>query len=122
MKVAIPRLGDSVAPCFEYSATFAVFTIDHGHVVDQTDLPVHSREPLDRVRLLRDQHVDTIICGGVQDVYEDLLSASGVCLVTWVTGNVDDLLQQYLEGRLTGGKRYGLHDGPRRPDPKDQRS
>ena len=122
MKIAIPRLGESVAPCFEYSATFAVFTVENGRVVAQTDLPIHSRNPLDRVRLLRDQHVDCIICGGVQDVYENLLRASGVRLVSWVSGDVHDLLHQYLEGRLPAGNCNGRCGAPPGTDPKDQRS
>jgi len=81
VKIAIPRMGEAVAPCFEYSATIALFTVEEGRVVDQLDFPLRSPEPLDRVRLLRDQHVDTIICGGVQDVFEDLVRATRQGLV-----------------------------------------
>ena len=65
MKVAVPRMGETVAPCFEYCATMAIFTVGEKAVMDQVDFPLRSREPFDRVRLLRDQQVDTIICGGV---------------------------------------------------------
>lgn len=103
MKVAIPRMGESVAPCFEYSATVAIFTIGDGDVTDQIDFPLRSREPFDRVRLLRDQQVDTIICGGVQDVYEESLLGSGIQVISWVSGSVDDLLKLFLRGQLVPG-------------------
>jgi len=103
VKVAIPRMGESVAPCFEYCATMAIFTIVDGAVADQIDFPLRSREPFDRVRLLRDQQVDTIICGGVQDMYEDVLRTSGFQVISWVSGSVDDLLNLYLGGRLVPG-------------------
>ena len=51
------------------------------------DFPLQSREPFDRVRLLRDQSVDTLICGGMQDVYEDVLRASGFEVISWVSGS-----------------------------------
>ena len=35
MVVAIPRYGEELAPCFEYSATIALFTIRKRRVVDQ---------------------------------------------------------------------------------------
>jgi predicted Fe-Mo cluster-binding NifX family protein len=70
-------------------------------VVEQTDFPMRSRDPFDRVRLLRDQHVGTVICGGVQDIYEDALRASGISVISWVSGEVDDLLDLFLRGRLT---------------------
>lgn len=114
MKIAIPRMGETVAPCFEYSATIAIFSVVGGRVTDQIDFPIRSREPLDRFRLLRDQGVDTIICGGVQDVFEDMLRASGVTLISWVSGNIDDLLGRYLEGRLESGKCGGR---PAQSDP-----
>jgi len=104
VKVAIPRMGESVAPCFEYCATMAIFTIANGAVADQVDFPLRSREPFDRVRLLRDQQVDTIICGGVQDVYEDVLRTSGFEVISWVSGSVDDLLDLFLRGQLVPGE------------------
>jgi len=106
-------MGEVVAPCFEYCCTMAVFTTEGGHIVDQVDFPLRSREPFDRVRLLRDQHVDTVICGGTQDVYEDALLASGFEVISWVSGSVEDLLDMYLRGRLTPGTELPEHEaGP----------
>ncbi len=92
-----------VAPCFEYCATMAIFTVEGGRILDQVDFPLRSRDPFDRVRLLRDREVDTLICGGMQDVYEDLVRASGFEVISWVSGSVEDLLDMYLRGRLVGG-------------------
>ena len=103
MRIAIPRMGETVAPCFEYCATMAIFTIDEGCVSDQLDFPLRSREPFDRVRLLRDQEVDTIICAGVQGNYEDSLQATGIQVISWVTGSVDNLLDLFLHGKLVPG-------------------
>ena len=103
MKVAIPRMGETVAPCFEYCATMAIFTVEGGRVTDQIDFPLRSKEPLDRVRLLRDQGVETIICGGVQNIYEDVVRASGIQVISWVSGSVDHLLELYTRGQLVAG-------------------
>lgn len=102
-KVAIPRFGESVAPCFEYSATMAIFTVDGHEIIDQIDVTIRSQVAFDRVRLMRDHQVDTVICGGVNEVYEDMLRAHGVEVVSWVSGNVEDLLRDYLHGRLIAG-------------------
>jgi predicted Fe-Mo cluster-binding NifX family protein len=96
-------MGEHVAPCLEYCATMAIFSIDGGEVVEQVDFPLCSRDPFDRVRLLRDQRVHTIICGGIQGIYEDALRASGLQVISWVSGTVDDLLDLYLRGRLVAG-------------------
>lgn len=109
MKIAIPRMGETVAPCFEYCATMAIFTIDKGSVSDQLDFPLRSREPFDRLRLLRDQEVDTIICAGVQGNYENSLRASGIQVISWVSGQVESLLELFLNGQLVSGSEHAAH-------------
>ncbi len=99
----MPRFGEEIAPCFEYSATVAIFTIARGRVEEQMDFSLQSREALDRVRLLRDQQVDVLICGGVQEAVERLIEARGIRVISWVGGRVEDLLQQFIAGRLVPG-------------------
>jgi predicted Fe-Mo cluster-binding NifX family protein len=103
VKIAIPRFGESVAPCFEYSATIAIFSVRGRRVIDQVDFRLQSHDPFDRVRLLRDQAVQTLICGGMQDRFEDLICAHGVRVISWVSGNVEDLLDSFLQGTLQPG-------------------
>lgn len=103
MRIAIPRMGETVAPCFEYCCTMAIYTTAGRHILEQIDFPIRSREPLDRVRLLRDQKVDTLICGGMQDVFEKMLQGGGFEVISWVSGSVEDLLDMYLRGRLVPG-------------------
>ncbi len=112
MKIAVPRMGETVAPCFEYCATMAVFTVSGGRVVDQMDFPLRSRDPFDRVRLLRDQEVNTLICGGMEDHYEDLVRASGFQVISWVVGRVEDLLDMYIRGQLVPGTELPVAEGP----------
>ena len=100
MRVAIPRFGELVAPCFGYSATITIFTVRRGKVTDQVDFCLQSPDSLDRVRLLRDQRVGTLICGGLQDRLEDMLKTNGVRVISWVSGRVDDLLRCFIRGEL----------------------
>ena len=116
MKVAIPRFEEEVAPCFEYSADIAIFTIRGRKVVAQKGFPLQSRDVFDRFRLLRDQQVKTLICGGVQDFFEDLLRANGIRVISWVSGNVDELLDLFIRGRLSSGRR-STHAGHASPAP-----
>lgn len=110
----MPRFGEDIAPCFEYSATVAIFTIAGQGVEEQMDFTLQSREALDRVRLLRDQQVDVLICGGVQEAVERLLEARGIRVISWVGGRVEELLQQFIAGRLVPGSARLGGDG--RPD------
>lgn len=118
MRVGIPRMGERVAPCLEYCAVMAIFTVEGAAVVEQRDFPLRSRDPFDRVRLLRDQRVGTIICGGIQASYEEALRASGIRVISWVSGTVDDLLALFLRGELVAGDERP--DGGGAPAPAEQ--
>ncbi len=113
MKVAIPRMGELVAPCFEHCATMAVYQIAEDGAMEQTDYPLRSREPFDRVRLLRDREVDCVICSAVQDLYEDVLRTTGLEVISWVSGFVEDLLALYLRGELESGVELETEGRPR---------
>ena len=102
MKVAIPRVGEAIAPRFEHSATITIYTVHERKVVDAVDFSLKSQEALDRIRLLRDQGVDTLICGGVQRAVENMLIGAGIEAITWVSGTVTELLDLFLRGRLVG--------------------
>ena len=101
MKIAVPRFGEDVAPCFDYSVTIAVFTIQNNQIVDEKEFTLSSQWPVDRIRLLRDQQVDVLICGGIQDKFEDMVQGSGIETVSWVSGNVEHLIKRYLDGTLS---------------------
>jgi predicted Fe-Mo cluster-binding NifX family protein len=121
MIVAIPRFGEDVAPCFEYSATIAIFDVRRRRVVQQRDFRLQSRVALDRVRLLRDQGVDTLICGGVQDSFETLVEANDIRVISWVSGSVEQLLDRFLQGELVPGSgRLGGSKEPANPPEIDR--
>lgn len=112
MRIAIPRMGEMIAPCFEHCSTMAVFWTDDAGRLDQIDYPLRSRDPFDRVRLLRDREVDCVICGAIQDIYEDVLRTSGFEVISWVSGFVEDLLTLYLRGHLESGVELPTRAGP----------
>lgn len=115
MKVAIPHHAGEVAPCFEYCARITIFTVRGGKVVRRMDFSLKSRRELDRVRLLRDQGVSYLICGGVQAAFENLLRAGGIKVISWVEGTVGDLMGLFLQNRLTSG-RHGFEQGLLAPE------
>jgi predicted Fe-Mo cluster-binding NifX family protein len=90
----------------------AIFNVADSGAVWQVDFPLQSREPLDRVRLLKEQKVDAVICGGMQAFYEDLLKASGFEVISWVSGHVEDLLVLFIRGELDPGTELPWDCGP----------
>lgn len=101
-----------IAPCFEHCSTMAVFWVAPNGELEQVDYPLRSKEPFDRVRLLRDRSVDCVICGAIQDLYEDVLRTTGIEVISWVSGFVEELLSLYLRGHLESGVELPTAGGP----------
>lgn len=103
MKVAIPHHDGEVTPCFEYTSGITIYEIRKNRVFAQDDFTLRSEEEFDRIRLLRDQEVSVLICSGILDAHEGLLTASGIQVISWVSGKTSDVLNRFLQGKLVPG-------------------
>ena len=103
MKVAIPHHEGEVTPCFESTAGITIYEVRKSRPVAQADFTLRSKEEFDRVRLLRDQGVSVLICSGIQDAHEGLLVASGIRVMSWVSGKADEVLHLFLQNKLVPG-------------------
>ena len=104
MKVALPRFGESIAPCFEHTATISIYLVVGQQIGERTDFKLTSTNPLDRVRLLKDQRVHTLICGGIEDRYQTMVEGLGIHVICWVSGEIGALLGRFLRGELDSGQ------------------
>ena len=98
VRVAVPRFGENIAPCFEYTTTIAIFTVVNGVVDSQADFILQSRERLDRLRLLKDQNVQVLVCGGIEAHFEQMVEAAGIEILSWMSGTVDEVLSSLIDG------------------------
>ena len=108
IKVAVPHHNGEVTPCFEYTSGITIYETLGDKVISRTDFALKSKEEFDRVRLLRDQGVSVLICSGIQRAHENLLTASGIQVISWVSGKASEVLRLFLKKKLVAGSlRHG---------------
>ncbi|MBD3233354.1 MAG: hypothetical protein GF315_06485 [candidate division Zixibacteria bacterium] len=100
MKVAIPKFNDMVAPCFEAAASFCIAEIDADGIVAQKVVTCSGVEGYRRIRLVKIYDIEALICNGIKEFYEDLLSVSGVTVYPGVSGSIDEALKKLIDGKL----------------------
>jgi predicted Fe-Mo cluster-binding NifX family protein len=98
--VAIPLLGHTVAPCFETAGFFLIAVVETGRDVESRSEACSGCKGFGRVRLLQDNKVNALVCGGIKRFYRDLLEASGISVIQGVSMLPRDALSQFLAGRL----------------------
>ncbi len=119
MKIAIPVYKNSVSNTFDFARKLLVVTVEEGSETQRSEVEIAGREPAQRAARVKGLGVDVIICGAVSHFLAGMIEKTGIELIPYVTGNVEEVLQAYLSGELMGprfrmpGCRHGLRKGRR---------
>jgi len=96
----MPKLKESIAPCFETARYFLIVNVREGREISSSIVNGTGCEGFGQVRLLQDHNVDTLICGGIKSFYKQLLISCGINVIESVDVPFDDALSLYLDGEL----------------------
>ena len=121
MKVAIPTFNSRVSPRFDFAAKVLIATIENGKIVDREHFSLTNLNTIRRSSLLREQEVVVVICGGISNFSVRLLSENGIEVIPLISGELEDVLEQFARGHLVAspmsfpqpgkGGRYGSRKG-----------
>ena len=100
VKIAIPTFGSRVSPRFDCAETILVVALRGGEPSERQELNASGLPPHERIRMLLELGVDTVVCGGIDCRSIESLQRSGVTLYGWVAGEIDDALAALLRGDL----------------------
>jgi predicted Fe-Mo cluster-binding NifX family protein len=100
MKVALSVWQGRIAPVFDVSRELLVLELADGQVVSTASQAVVDGGPAPRERLLTGLGVQTLICGAVSEALARVLEASGIRVVPFVAGEVDEVIGAFAVGDL----------------------
>lgn len=107
MKIAIPLFGKRVSPRFDCAAQFLILTVKNGNIVQRENLLLKEKVLRERIKRLSEIQVDTLICSGIDSYSEEQLFFHGMRVLSWITGEVEDVIRCFLEGNLKPGMMMG---------------
>lgn len=100
MNVAIPRLNDSIATCFEVANQFDIVIIKNKKVVSSKTIECHGNEGFQRVRLLRLYEIHTLICSGIKRFYRDQLLSFGIMVIPNINDTIKNAINRLISGEI----------------------
>jgi len=100
MKIAIPVYGDNISNVFDFAHRLLLMDIENTKVVNRSEVALESQSLPQRVGQLKSLGVDVLVCGAISRLLANMATASGIQLLPYVTGRVNDVLQAYLDGQL----------------------
>ena len=106
MKIAISTEGDSVSAHFGRCPSFTIVEIEDGdgRILDREIIDNPGHHPGYLPQFLNEKGVGYIIAGGMGMRATQLFSEAGIKAIVGISGKIDNVLEQLLEGTLAGGE------------------
>jgi len=125
MKIAIPVWNGFVSNVFDFAHRLLLVDIENAKMVNRSEVDLKTESLPQRAGRLKDLGVNVLVCGAISKALANMVMASGIQVLPYVTGKVDNVLQAYLTGQLVqpqftmpgfwGGARKGFGRGRRGP-------
>ncbi len=100
MKIAVTYENGQIFQHFGHTEFFKLYTVENGAVADSRVISSGGEGHGALAGLLREQGVDTLICGGIGGGARQALTAAGIQLYGGVSGQADEAVQALLNGTL----------------------
>lgn len=96
--LAIPDHNGRVAPLFDVASRFLITNSKSPD--EKSYLEAASYSGLSKIDRLRETGVNVVICSAINMIYARALQSRGIDLVPGVIGEVDEIIDAFLNGRL----------------------
>ena len=107
MKIAIPIYNNNVSNVFDFAARLLLVEIENGKEANRHEVSLESQSSPRRVKQMKSLEVEVLVCGAISRILAEMLATSGIQVLPYVTGSIDDVLQAYLADQL-GTPKFSL--------------
>jgi len=100
MKIAVPIYNDSVSNVFDFAHRLLLVDIENGKEANRSEVALESQLLPQRASQLKSLEVDVLVCGAISRVLANMVTTSGIQVLPYITGSINDVLKAYLAGQL----------------------
>jgi predicted Fe-Mo cluster-binding NifX family protein len=100
MKVAIPVWNNCVSSAFDFAHKLLLVDFRDGSEISRSEISLSKETSPQKAARLKSLGVDVLICGAISRSLAFQVSASGIEVLPYVLGSVDEILNAYLVGQL----------------------
>ena len=96
--IALTLWENRISPVFDAAHDLLFAKIEGSQVVDQHCLSFDPDKVASLIVTLRDHEVKILICGAISEFPATLITDSGIRLIPFISGNVDQVLHLFASG------------------------
>ncbi|MDP8206564.1 MAG: NifB/NifX family molybdenum-iron cluster-binding protein [Candidatus Electryonea clarkiae] len=93
MRIAVTRWGDKISPVFDEAKYMMIVDVNDDCINAKITINIGDLSQSDKVKVLTDLNVERVFCGAISNMYSSLIEASGIELNSWLTGDIEEILQ-----------------------------
>ena len=101
MKIAIPVWNGVVSSVFDFAHDLLVVDLKGKREINRRVIQLEQQAIPQRFSQLISSGIEVIICGAISRPLAATLTASNIKVIPFVSGSVDEVLEAYLNNRLT---------------------
>lgn len=100
MKIAVPVWDNCVSTVLDFSDCLLIVDFEAGRIKDRSRVSFAENTIVGKAARLRGLGVQVLLCGAVSRPLENMIIASGIRVVPFLMGTVDEVIEAYFSGRL----------------------
>lgn len=100
MKVGFTYWDQRIAPVFDTADFIHIIQVSSGKIVDETNETLSADFAIQRILILVNLDINALICGAISRQMYDLASAYGIRVIPFVSGNLREVIDAWMEGGL----------------------
>jgi len=104
MEIALSVYNDNLSVAFDFADILLLFTVEDGEVKNKKEFVLENINPILRVNEIKKMNVNVLICGCISRCSYELLTESGIEVISHVSGAVEEILSAYLNKKLSNKK------------------
>ena len=98
--LAIPNFGERISPRLDYAESLQLITIEKNKIIKRETVKLLVHSNLEKLNIITRLNPSILICDGISDLSKERLNENNIKVISWVHGEIDEILQRYLSGKL----------------------
>lgn len=98
MRIAIPVWGEKVSPLLDAASRLLIVEADRTGEIARFQMALDESEPNRKALRITEMGVDVLICGAVSDSVLRALVATGIRIISDISGRAGDVVDSFLRG------------------------
>ncbi len=99
-RIAIPIFRHRVSPVLDTCTRLLVIDYEGHAEVDRREVAVDMYSPSERFEMVKQLNPDAVICCGISELFDRMLTAAGIRLICGIAGDVQQVAEAFLCNRL----------------------